>query len=129
MNKINKVQDLIISKTDYEKLLPLVNSAGPEVAELLEMELSRSTVVDRLEVPSNVVTMNSQVNFIDLDTKKEVSVVLVYPQDSNIEQNKISVLAPIGAALIGLRVGQTIEWPMPSGKSRRVQVLSVKQDI
>lgn len=127
MSNTENTQSLIISKTDYEKLLPLVNSAGPEVAELLEMELGRATVVEPAEVPNNVVSMNSKVNFIDLDADKEMSVTLVYPHESNIEENKVSVLAPIGAALIGLQVGQTIDWPMPNGKNKRVKVVSVQQ--
>ncbi len=128
MNNTENVQSLIISKKDYEKLLPLVNSAGPDVAELLEIELGRATVVEPDQVPNNVVSMNSQVNFLDLDSNKEMSVTLVYPHDSNIEQNKVSVLAPIGAALIGLQVGQTIDWPMPNGKNKRVKVVSVVQE-
>jgi regulator of nucleoside diphosphate kinase len=60
-----------------------------------------------------------------LDTGKELVVTLVYPHDADIDENKISILAPIGAALIGLRVGQVIRWPVPSGKEKRLQVVAV----
>jgi regulator of nucleoside diphosphate kinase len=117
--------NLILNQGDFHKLSSLIHSAPAEVAELLEEELSRATVVSDDQLPGDVVTMNSTVNFQDLDSGKELVVTLVYPHDANIADNKISILAPIGSALIGLRVGQVIHWPLPNGKEKRLKVISV----
>lgn len=117
--------NVILTKADYEKLSSLLVNAKPEIAELLEEELGRASIVSDGELPRDVVSMNSKVSFKDLDTGKELVVTLVYPHDADIDENKISILAPIGAALIGLRVGQVIRWPVPSGKEKRLQVVAV----
>jgi regulator of nucleoside diphosphate kinase len=117
--------NVILTKADYEKLSSLLMSAKPEIAELLEEELGRASIVSDGELPRDVVSMNSKVSFKDLDTGKELIITLVYPHDADIGENKISILAPIGAALIGLRVGQVIRWPVPSGKEKRLQVVAV----
>ncbi len=118
---------IIITQDDFQKISSLVKTARPEIAEPLEEELSRAQVVPNDELPKDVVSMNSQVVFQDLDTKKESVVTLVFPQDAKVEENKISVLAPIGSALIGLKVGQTIQWPLPNGKHRNLVVVSIKR--
>jgi regulator of nucleoside diphosphate kinase len=84
----------------------------------LEAELNRGTVVAPQEVPGDVVTMNSKARLIDLDTGEEMVYTLVFPGDADIEQNKISVLAPIGTAMLGYRVGDTFEWQVPAGLRR-----------
>ena len=71
--------------------------------------------------------MNSTVKFLDLELGKESTVQLVFPQDTNIAENKISILTPVGSALIGLRVGQIINWPFPNGKVKQLKVLSVTE--
>lgn len=116
---------LILSQNDFEKLFLLINASDSELAELLGEELGRAKIVADGELPSDVVSMNSKVTFKDLDTQAETTVTLVYPQDANLEEGKISILAPIGSALIGLRVGQDINWPLPSGKNKRLKVTSV----
>lgn len=117
--------NLILTKADFENLTSLINTANAKAAELLEEELNRASVVPDGELPADVVSMNSQVRFQDLETEKETVVTLVYPHDANIEESKISILAPVGSALIGLRVGQVIQWPVPNGKEKRFKVLSV----
>lgn len=117
---------LILTQNDFQKITSLIKVSDSEIAELLEQEMDRATVVADDELPIDVVSMNSKVTFKDMDTNKESLATLVYPQDAKIEEGKISILAPIGAALIGLRVGQFIEWPMPSGKSKRLIVVSVE---
>jgi len=84
----------------------------------LESELDRAHVVDSKTIPKDVVTMNSRVRFVDLYTGEERVCTVVFPSDANIEQDKISVLAPIGTALLGYRVGDTIEWRVPSGNKQ-----------
>ena len=71
--------------------------------------------------------MNSLVTFSDIDSKEEKTVQLVYPQEADINQLKISILSPVGSALIGLSLGGAIEWPIPQGKFRRLKVIAVKQ--
>jgi len=84
----------------------------------LEAELNRGTVVAPQEVPGDVITMNSKARLIDLDTGEEMIYTLVFPDDADIDQNKISVLAPIGTAMLGYRVGDTFEWQVPEGLRR-----------
>jgi regulator of nucleoside diphosphate kinase len=84
----------------------------------LEHELERATAVDPGEVPGDVVTMNSTVRLRDLDTGEEETYTLVYPTEANINENRISVLAPVGTAIIGYRVGDVIKWPVPGGLVR-----------
>lgn len=120
---------LILSQDDYLKLSSLLSLADSNIAELLEDELSRAMVVSTEQLPDDVVSMKSMVRFIDLETAKESVVTLVYPHEAKIEDNKISILTPIGSALIGLRVGQSIQWPMPNGKEKKLKVVSVTNDL
>jgi regulator of nucleoside diphosphate kinase len=86
--------------------------------EELEAELGRAKVVEAGKVPADVITMNSSVRLLDLDSKKKMSYTLVYPNEADAAEGRISVLAPIGTALLGYRVGDEIEWNVPSGKRR-----------
>jgi regulator of nucleoside diphosphate kinase len=87
----------------------------------LEEELDRAVVVSSRKVPANVVTMNTHMRVKDLDSEKEMSIQLVFPSEADFERGKISILAPIGTALIGYRAGDTVEWSVPSGM-RRLQI-------
>lgn len=118
---------LFISERDYQSLLPLIEKYDTPAAEALDNELGRAKIVRNTELPVDVVAMDSQVTFIDLDTAEESTVTLVYPANANIEKMKISILSPVGTALIGLRVGGKIDWPLPSGKIRHLQVVAVTQ--
>ncbi len=117
--------NLILTHADFQKLFALINANDSETAELLEEELGRASVVADNELPNDVVSMNSKVCFQDLETGRETIITLVYPHEANIEENKISILAPVGSALIGLRVGQVIQWPIPNGKEKTFKVVSV----
>lgn len=121
-------EKLILTQDDFQKISSLIKVSETEIAELLEEELDRAMIVANDELPKDVVAMNSKVVFKDVDTNKESVATLVYPQDAKIEENKVSILAPIGSALIGLRVGQLIEWPFPNGKSKRLMVMSVEKN-
>ena len=81
-------------------------------------ELRRARVVPRAELPPDVVTMNAAVRLRDLETGEEETYTLVYPADADIAENKLSVLAPVGTALLGYRAGDVVEWPVPAGVSR-----------
>lgn len=115
----------IITQSNREKIASILPIAREDIAALLEEELERANIVSDEELPTDVVSMNSTVKFLDLDTDKESTVQLVFPQDTNIAENKISILTPVGSALIGLRVGQTINWPFPNGKVKQIKVISV----
>ena len=90
----------------------------------LEQELDRADVVDSSAIAPTVVTMNSQVRIEDVDTGVENVYTLVFPSDASIPEKKISILAPIGTALLGARVGSTINWPVPAGR-RTVRIKDV----
>jgi len=117
-------RNIIITDADRRRLGTLIERATSDglgarrYLDDLEHELDRAHVVDPCEVPSDVVTMNSTVRLRDLDTDEIETYTLVYPRDADIDENRISVLAPIGTAMIGYRVGDVIEWPVPSGTAR-----------
>lgn len=117
--------NLIISENDFQKLSSLIMSASNDAAEALEEEISRASIVKSRDLPADVVSMNSTLKFIELSMQTEKVVTLVYPHEADSEQNKISVLAPVGSALIGLRVGQVISWPMPNGQKRKFKIVEI----
>lgn len=117
--------ELLVSQKDYEQLSRLVSASETESAILLEEELERAKVVPPSEIPQDTVTMNSRVTFVDLESGKESEVTLVYPKDANVDERKVSVLVPVGSALIGMRVGQEIDWPMPNDKKLKIKVIRV----
>lgn len=123
---MEKPPSLVIKDEDFEKIMTLLPLAKNDLARLLEEELERAKIVPAAELPGDRVAMHSEVVFQDLDTAKESEVTVVYPHEAKLEENKISILAPIGAALIGLRVGQEISWPLPNGSEKRVKVVSVR---
>ena len=90
----------------------------------LEAELNRGTLVDPTVVPPDVITMNSRVKLLDLDTGEEMIFTLVFPADADIAESRISVLAPIGTAMLGYRVGDTFTWEVPNGECT-LQVLEL----
>lgn len=121
---------IFITELDMERLKKrlLKSDAVPErdrenLAEL-EQELMNAEIIAPQEVPGDVITMNSTVRLKDLDTKKDLTYTLVFPADADAGQNKISVLAPIGTAMIGYRVGDVITWAVPAGR-RRLRVEKV----
>jgi regulator of nucleoside diphosphate kinase len=97
-----------------------------EHLEELDFELERALVLDPVEVPSNVVTMQTRVRVLDLSNGERREFVLVYPADANVGENRISVLAPLGTAVLGYREGDEVEWAMPGGP-RRIRIERVFQ--
>lgn len=113
---------------DHERLSRLAASAMdrvPEVASFLLDELDRVRIVRGGSSKGEFTRMGSRVDFRDNATGRTQSVTLVYPGEADIEQGKISVLTPIGAALIGLSMGQSIDWETRSGALKRLTVLAV----
>lgn len=120
---------IYITSDDFEKLCRLVegrrtrNVFDREYLDRLEQELDRAEIVERAAIPRDVVTMNSEVRLRDLDSGEVKTYRLIFPTQFRTE-NSISVLAPIGTAMLGYRVGDVIEWPVPKGV-RRLQVEEV----
>lgn len=120
-------RDIFITEEDYEKLTQLLEGARlrrlRDLAHVgqLDSELDRAHVVPAGEIPADVVTMNSEVVLRDLDTGDEMVLTLVFPHEANVDQRKVSVLAPLGTAVLGYRAGDIIEWEVP-GRRRRLQV-------
>lgn len=119
---------LIDSEADILGELALqVQSRSPSVSELLLQEIDRAEACQRDKVPADVVTMMSYVEFIDEGTGARHQVQLVYPRDADTEAHRISILTPIGAGLIGTRVGQSISWPNRSGDYRQLRIVAVSR--
>ena len=120
---------LYMTEFDLSRLRDVLQartSAGRDRDHLdsLEQELDRAHVVVASAIPRDVVTMNSQVRIEDVDTGVETVYTLVFPLDASIAEKKISILAPIGTALLGTRVGTTVDWPVPAGR-RTVRIKDV----
>lgn len=120
---------VVIDEAYYDRLESLA-LGGMErslaAAERLLEELERAEVLPSEQVPANVVNIGSKVIYRDEDTGQNHSAVLVFPGEADISQQRISVLTPVGAALIGLSEGQSINWLSRDGKERRLTVLEVK---
>ena len=124
---MNNQPAITITRLDLQRLERLLDSLedyGPG-AEALERELARAQVVGLDEVPPGVVTMNSRVHCREESSGKDYHLTLVYPEDAGGE-GKVSILAPIGSALLGLSVGQHIDWPGPGGKILKLTLLEVE---
>jgi regulator of nucleoside diphosphate kinase len=122
---------IVIAASQHEQLLNLADRArgrDPHVAEFLTDELTRAFVVPDGSCAANVVQIGSCVTYREDSTARVRRVVLTYPHDANIDQNRISILTPIGAALIGMSIAQTIEWPTPHGAVASLTVLDVTNE-
>lgn len=126
-----KTRTIVITVTDLERLRRLLDASrlaghrDSEHIDALENELERA-VVKRGAVPNGVVTLGSWVRMKDLDTGRESLYQIVLPKCANVDEKRISVLAPIGTALLGYKVGSVVEWKVPSGV-RRFKILEVQQ--
>jgi regulator of nucleoside diphosphate kinase len=121
---------IYITSNDYRRLLDLLEIAKSnhvrDRGDLtgLEAELERAVVVDAKEVPADVITMNARADLIDLGTGEKVTFTVVFPRDANVDEGRISVLAPLGAAMLGYRSGDEFEWEVPYG-TRRFKVAKI----
>jgi regulator of nucleoside diphosphate kinase len=116
---------LIVTARDLARLRHVIDLHDTPTAEQLESELQRATVVDSHEVPPTVVTMNSEVVYEDVATGDRRVVRIVFPNEADAGRGKVSVMAPIGSALIGLSVGQETEWRVPGGR-KRIRVVEIR---
>lgn len=129
--KNRKKPNIVVSEIDYERLMGLATNVSErleEIAEELMAELDRAKVVPAKRLPQDVIHMGSTVEFRSNDGH-ERRVTLVYPGEADIAQGKISILTPIGTALIGLAPGQSISWTARDGKQHELNVLSVSNEV
>ena len=124
---------IIISEGDARRLRPLVESSnkvnGVEAENLqrLRDELGRAQIVSESDLPDDIISMNSTVELEDLEDDEIMTYTLVFPENANVSEGRISILAPLGTAMLGYRVGYEIEWPVPSG-TLRVRVRRVTKN-
>lgn len=130
MQSSQSLPAIVLARSDSDRLDALVETypACPAaVREYLRRELGRADVVDDPALPGDVVRIASAVTFRDDRAGRTRTVTLVYPTAEDAAQGHVSVLTPIGAALIGLKAGQSIDWIAPSGERRALTVLDVAQ--
>lgn len=120
-----KEATIYITELDRQRLERLIDLAGEigrradhQYLSRLEEELERAETVAPGDVPADVITMRSKVRLRDLGSGEEMTYTLVFPSEANYDEGRISVLAPVGTARLGYRVGDTIEWDVPSGMRR-----------
>lgn len=118
---------ITLSSVDAERIEALLDSLPGAFAGRaeLEAELDRADIVEPDKVPPTVVTMNSTVRFRVESSRDQFELTLVYPKDADGSAGKISLLAPVGSALLGLSQGDEIEWPRPGGGTMRVAIEEV----
>jgi regulator of nucleoside diphosphate kinase len=130
MQKEADMAKIYITNNDMNRLKTLIADAiekNPNTRNDLQHlndELDRAEICEQQDIPKDVITMNSKVRLTDLTSNEDLVYTLVYPSHANLDLGRISVLAPIGTAMIGYRVGDEIEWPVPGG-TRRLKVKEV----
>lgn len=115
-------RQIVITQQDSDRLRALIDAlddlVGRRDLAALIGELDRATIVAPEDIPPNVVTMNSTVVLRDVERSSDRTVSLVFPADADIDAGAISVLAPVGTAILGFKEGDIIDWPVPSGLRR-----------
>ncbi len=119
---------LLLSRLDCDRIEALLED--PRNADIdtsaLEAELARAQIVEPAQMPADVITMNSTARFRDEASGDEHEMTLVYPAGADGGMDKVSILAPVGSALLGLHVGDSIGWPVPGGRTIKLKVLSIR---
>jgi len=121
---------IFITEFDKSRLEALIEVAGEfgdrdrQDLESLAEELDQAEIVSPKKIPPGVVTMNSKVALRDIDTQEQMTYIVVFPKDADIDRGTVSVLAPVGTAILGYAKGDVIKWPVPSGL-RRISIVDV----
>lgn len=120
MKTVMNPRVIYITQQDMKRLRPLIEGVKNSRDDLrgLQAELEHARVVTPADVPADVITMNSKARLLDLDTGEEMIFTLAFPGNASIENDRISVVAPIGTAMLGHRVGDEFEWEVPAGAVR-----------
>ena len=122
-----KKPDIVLSSRDLNRLEALLDELPADHigGQALQEELIRAEVMEPEQMPASIVTMNSTVRFVIEASGEEFCQTLVYPKDADGSSEHISILAPVGSALLGLSAGDSIEWPRPGGGSTTVHIKAV----
>lgn len=118
--------NVVLSQEDFNLLKPYFSGSDSYDEMSIGYELSRATVVKAEDLPPDVVCLNARVTIEDLDTGRQNSFTLVMPDQANIKEKKVSVLTPMGAAIIGFKVDDEVAWKMPAGM-KRFRIVAVEQ--
>lgn len=119
---------IVVSSLDLERIEALLEAPAHRHfpgLEALRAEIARAAIVEPEQMPADVVTMNSTAKIIDESSKDEYQLTLVYPRDADGDPGKVSVLAPVGSAILGLRIGDSIRWPMPGGREVALRIAAI----
>lgn len=116
---------ILVTEKDLMRIRHILSFQKSEDFENLELELDRAKIISDDDVPADLVTMNSKLKFLNVEENKEMIITIVYPSDANFAEGRISVLASMGSALLGLRIGQEIKWMFPNGKTKTLKILEV----
>ncbi|MCC5847541.1 MAG: nucleoside diphosphate kinase regulator [Verrucomicrobia bacterium] len=123
---------IYISAFDLQRLQDFLDDMDPaerKKVRALEDELQRAMVLPPEKIPAEVVTMNSRVRYRDLEDDTEMEITLVFPGDADISQGKMSVLSPIGTAMLGYKAGEELEWRVPDGfRKIRIEALTYQPE-
>jgi regulator of nucleoside diphosphate kinase len=124
---MNSRPQVVLTSQDLERLEALLETLPTNAfpAKELRAELDRSEIVEPEQIPPSVVTMNSTVRFSIDSSSDDFCLTLVYPKDVDGSGDKISILAPVGSALLGLSTGDEIEWPRPGGGMIKVRIVEI----
>ncbi len=125
MEPMSASPPIVVSSLDLERIEAMLDAPAyrdQAGAIALRDELARADVLAPAQMPNDVVTMNSRVRAVDLDNGDAYDLTLVYPRDADGDAGRVSVLAPVGSAILGLRIGQTMQWPMPGGRRMTLRV-------
>ena len=125
---MEKQPSIILSRLDVERIESLLENPAlrdSPAGDRLRAEFDRAEIVEPQDMPADVVSMNSSADCVDETSHKHHTLTLVYPRDADAEAGRVSVLAPVGSALLGLRVGQTIDWPGHDGRALRLKVTAI----
>lgn len=119
---------IILSRLDVERIEKLLDTPAlndSPAAERLRAEFDRADIVEPGNMPADVVSMNSSADCVDESSEKHYTLTLVYPKDADSDAGRVSILAPVGSALLGLKIGQTIDWPGQGGRTLRLKVTAI----
>ncbi len=120
---------ITVSTLDFKRIESVLDALPPafeEVRDKLFAELDRADLIEPLAVPPTLVTMNSRVRFTILATGMTMVKTLVYPKDQAADGNNVSIITPLGSALLGLSVGQEIEWQIDAQRTMRVRIDTIE---
>ncbi len=123
---------IYISAFDLQRLQDYLDDMDPgerKKVRALEDELQRAAVLPPEKIPADVITMNSRVRYRDLEDDSEMEITLVFPGDADISRGKMSILSPIGTAVLGYKVGDTLEWQVPDGlRKLKIEALAYQPE-